>query len=77
MVIFVIQGSKIGALNYSDIESNAHTIRFIESESVSRDAQVVGRTWKYIISSESKKQDRLLINRADGLVLSFYNFPMT
>lgn len=49
--LFIMQGSKIGALNYSDIESNAHTTRFIESESVPRDAQVVGQTWKYVNKS--------------------------
>ncbi len=49
--LFIIQGSKIGALNYSDINFNAHTTRFIESESVPRDAQVVGQTWKYVNKS--------------------------
>ena len=51
-----MQGSKIGALNYSDIDSNAHTTRFIESESVPRDAQVVGQTWKYV--NKSGEPDR-------------------
>lgn len=32
--LFIMQGSKIGALNYSDITSSAHTTRFIESEGV-------------------------------------------
>lgn len=49
--LFIIQGSKIGALNYSDISSNTHTTRFIESESVPRDSQVVGHTWKYVNKS--------------------------
>ncbi len=49
--LFIMQGSKIGALNYSDITFNAHTTRFIESESVPRDAQVVGQTWKYVNKS--------------------------
>lgn len=46
--LFIMQGSKIGALNYSDIDINAHTTRFIENESVPSDAQVVGQTWKYV-----------------------------
>ena len=46
-----MQGSKIGALNYSDINTNAYTTRFIESEGVPRDAQVVGQTWKYVNKS--------------------------
>jgi len=49
--LFIIQGSKIGALNYSDITSNAHTTRFIESEGVPRDSQIVGQTWKYVNKS--------------------------
>lgn len=49
--LFILQGSKIGALNYSDIDSNAHTTRFIESEGVPRDSQVVGQTWKYVNKS--------------------------
>ena len=49
--LFIIQGNKIGALNYSDISSNAHTTRFIESEGVPRDSQVVGQTWKYVNKS--------------------------
>lgn len=49
--IFIIQGNKIGALNYSDISSHPHTTRFIESEAVPKDAQIVGRTWKYVNKS--------------------------
>ena len=49
--LFIIQGSKIGALNYFDISSNTHTTRFIESESVPRDSQIVGHTWKYVNKS--------------------------
>lgn len=49
--LFVIQGSKIGALNYSDISTSAHTTRFIESERVPKDAQVIDATWKYVNKS--------------------------
>ena len=49
--LFIIQSSKIGALNYSDISSSAHTTRFIESEAVPRDSQTVGQTWKYVNKS--------------------------
>ena len=49
--LFIIQGSKIGALNYADISSYSHTTRFIESEGVPKDAQVVGQTWKYVNKS--------------------------
>lgn len=49
--LFIIQGSKIGALNYSDILTSAHTTRFIESERIPRDANIVDRTWKYVNKS--------------------------
>lgn len=49
--LFILQGSKIGALNYNDITSSAHTTRFIESEGVPNDAQIVGQTWKYVNKS--------------------------
>jgi len=46
-----MHGSKIGVLNYSDISSSAHTTPFIESETLPKDAQVVGQTWKYVNKS--------------------------
>lgn len=49
--LFIIQGSKIGALNYSDITSDIHTTHFIESNNVPKDAQVIGHTWKYVNKS--------------------------
>lgn len=49
--LFIMQKSKIGALNYSDIISSSHTTRFIESEGVPKDSQVVGQTWKYVNKS--------------------------
>lgn len=49
--LLIIQGSKIGALNYSDISSSAHTTRFVESEAVPGDSQTVGQTWKYVNKS--------------------------
>ena len=58
--LFIMQGSKIGALNYSDINSNSHTTRFIESECVPGDTQVVGQTWKYV--NKSGNPDRRFKN---------------
>lgn len=49
--LFILQGSKIGALNYSDIITSSYTTRFIESERVPRDANIVDRTWKYVNKS--------------------------
>ena len=49
--LFIIQKSKVGALNYSDIQTFAHTTRFVESEKVPKDTSVVGSTWKYVNKS--------------------------
>ena len=49
--LFVIQGSKIGALNYSDVTTSVHGQRFIETETVPSDAKVIDYTWKYVNKS--------------------------
>ena len=49
--LLIVQGRKIGALNYSDITASANTTRFVEEEAVPKDARVVGQTWKYINKS--------------------------
>lgn len=46
--LLVIQGTKIGALNYSDVTTSVEGYRFIEEEEVPRDASIVGHTWKYV-----------------------------
>lgn len=58
--LFIIQGSKIGALNYNEISIQYHTTRFLEDEAIPRDAQVVGQTWKY--SNVSGGPDRRFKN---------------
>ena len=49
--LLIIQGSKIGALNYSDVTTSIHSQRFIERESVPSDAQIVDYTWQYVNKS--------------------------
>ena len=49
--LFVISGTKIGALNYSDISTFAYTTRFHESQAIPKDAQVIGHTWQYVNKS--------------------------
>ncbi len=43
--LLIIDGRKVGALNYSDINLNLGKTNFIESESVPADAKVVRQTW--------------------------------
>ena len=49
--LFIIQGNKIGALNYDDISFNYRITRYIEEESVPSDALIVDKTWKYVNKS--------------------------
>lgn len=49
--LFVIQGSKIGALSYSDVTTSVHGQRFIEREAVPKDATIVDYTWQYVNKS--------------------------
>ena len=44
----MIQGTKIGALNYTDVNISINACRFIEDESVPHDAPIVDHTWKYV-----------------------------
>lgn len=49
--LFVFQGGKIGALNYSDVTTEVKGQRFIEEEKVPTDAKVIEHTWKYVNKS--------------------------
>lgn len=46
--LFVLQGSKVGALNYKDISTSTSQTRFHEGEKVPKDATIVGHTWQYV-----------------------------
>lgn len=43
--LLVISGRKVGAINYSDICMSLDTTRFVETEAVPKDANVIGTTW--------------------------------
>ncbi|MBU7440262.1 DUF4236 domain-containing protein [Paraburkholderia fungorum] len=46
--VFVIGKSAVAAIPYSSLEMNALSTRFIESEPVPSDAQVVDHTWRFV-----------------------------
>lgn len=46
--MIIIKGGKFGAADYSDISISTRKGRFIESQNVPRDAEVVGHTWQYV-----------------------------
>lgn len=49
--LFIIQGNKIGALDYSDISKSICNTRFIEDGIVPKDTQIVDYTWQYVNKS--------------------------
>ena len=49
--LFIIQGTKIGALSYYDISTYFHTTTFIESSVVPKDTIIVRYTWEYVNKS--------------------------
>lgn len=45
--VLVYDSDKVGAVSYADLELEIAPTRFIESETLPRDAKVVDRTWRY------------------------------
>lgn len=46
-VVLVDDGTKIGAVGYTDLQLRSQDSRFIEEEKIPSDATVVGHTWKH------------------------------
>ncbi|WP_407312511.1 DUF4236 domain-containing protein [Desulfosporosinus sp. SB140] len=46
--IFIIRGTKVGAINYSEVKINTSQIRFVERGTVAKDAQIIDHTWQYV-----------------------------
>lgn len=46
-LVLVQDGSSVGAVNYADLNVRRQDSRFIETERVPRDAQIVDHTWKH------------------------------
>ncbi len=42
---------KVGCRNYNDIRTRFDIVNFVESESVPKDAEIVGHTWRYVNKS--------------------------
>jgi hypothetical protein len=49
--VLVYDQNGVGAVSYQELRIDVGATRFIESESVPRDAEVVDRTWKYVNKS--------------------------
>jgi Protein of unknown function (DUF4236) len=46
--VLVYQGSQVGAVSYGALECHPMDTRFIEEDTPPQDAEVVGRTWRYV-----------------------------
>ncbi len=46
--VFFVRKRKVGAINYSDFRIRVSSVRFIETDPVPKDAQVIGQTWQYV-----------------------------
>ena len=46
--LLVFEGKRVGAVPYSDLSIQIDQTKFIESEALPHDAQVVGKTWRYV-----------------------------
>jgi len=49
--LFIIQGTKVGALKYEEVTIATRATRFVEEEAVPGDALVVDTTWQYVNKS--------------------------
>ena len=49
--VLIYDQNGVGAVGYQELRVNVGTTRFIEDESIPRDAKVVDRTWKYVNKS--------------------------
>lgn len=46
--ILIISKGKVGAINVNSLDIIIDSVRFVESETLSRDATVIDHTWKYV-----------------------------
>ena len=46
--VFFVRKRKVGMIDYSDFRISVSSVRFVEIDSVPKDAQVVGQTWQYV-----------------------------
>lgn len=49
--VLVVEGSAVGVVEYRELQAEADTSGFIETDGVPSDAQVIGHTWRYVNKS--------------------------
>lgn len=73
--LFVIQDCKIIAIDYCDIQTNASTTQFVEEETIPSDANVIGKTWRYI--NKSGGPDRRFKNNREIPICLYGTLTLT
>ena len=46
--VFFVRRRKVGMIDYSDFRISVSSVRFVETDPIPKDAQVVGYTWQYV-----------------------------
>lgn len=46
--VFYVKKRKVGMIDYSDFQISVSNVRFVESDPVPKDAQVIDYTWQYV-----------------------------
>lgn len=46
--VFFVRKRKVGMIDYEDFRISVSSVRFVETEPVPKDAQVVAQTWQYV-----------------------------
>lgn len=73
--VLVYDQNGVGAVGYQELRIDVEATRFIESDSVPRDAEVIDRTWKYVNKSGGpdrrfKDNKELPVCRYEEIILS-------
>jgi len=66
--LFVFDRTGVGAINYSDLMLSVAQCRFVESETLPTDAEVVGSTWLYV-NNDGGPDRRFKNNRTLPIIL--------
>lgn len=73
--VLVFDRDGVGAVSYDQLFVNIGNSQFIESETVPRDALVVGRTWKYV--NKSGGPDRRFKDNTEIPICLYENLSLT
>ena len=46
--VFIVRERRVGTVDYNDFKISVSRVRFVEEESIPKDAQIIGHTWKYV-----------------------------